>query len=93
MPTPTAESNPRLMRSKRTQAFTQKVVMAWLNWCSGQLVQQTGMVLISEKFRLIRGHKYFYECPGKHNPDSYDLFSAGPDGRIGTDDDIGNWTK
>ena len=39
------------------------------------------------------GKNYVYECPGKHNPDSYDLFSAGPNGRIGTADDIGNWTK
>jgi general secretion pathway protein G len=35
---------------------------------------------------------YVYECPGKHNPSSYDLASAGPDGRLGTDDDICNWT-
>ncbi|HTX21330.1 MAG TPA: type II secretion system protein GspG [Candidatus Aquilonibacter sp.] len=39
------------------------------------------------------GHEYVYECPGTHNTNSYDLFSAGPDGKPGTDDDIGNWTK
>ena len=38
------------------------------------------------------GHEYIYECPGRHNPDSYDILSAGPDGRAGTDDDICNWT-
>ena len=37
------------------------------------------------------GDKYIYEFPGKHNPNSYDLISAGPDGKEGTDDDIGNW--
>jgi general secretion pathway protein G len=37
------------------------------------------------------GHNYIYEYPGKHNPNGYDLFSAGPDGKPGTDDDIGNW--
>ena len=37
------------------------------------------------------GHKYIYEYPGKHNTNGYDLFSAGPDGKTGTDDDIGNW--
>jgi general secretion pathway protein G len=37
------------------------------------------------------GHKYIYENPGKHNTNLYDLFSAGPDGKAGTDDDIGNW--
>jgi general secretion pathway protein G len=36
-------------------------------------------------------HKYQYRNPGKHNPSSYDVFSNGPDGVEGTDDDIGNW--
>jgi general secretion pathway protein G len=39
------------------------------------------------------GHPYIYECPGKHNPSSYDLASIGPDGRAGNDDDIANWTQ
>jgi len=39
------------------------------------------------------GNKLFYEYPGKHNTNGYDLFSAGEDGKPGTDDDIGNWTK
>src|SRR5436190_13535120 len=34
---------------------------------------------------------YVYECPGRHNANSYDLMSAGPDGRLGSDDDITNW--
>jgi len=34
---------------------------------------------------------YIYENPGKHNQNSYDLYSAGPDRKPGTDDDIGNW--
>jgi general secretion pathway protein G len=38
------------------------------------------------------GNVYIYESPGKHNADSYDLISAGPDGRVGTEDDICNWT-
>lgn len=39
------------------------------------------------------GNPYIYEYPGKHNPSSYDLYSAGPDGKPGNDDDIGNWQK
>ena len=35
---------------------------------------------------------YIYECPGRHNPSFYDLYSAGPDGRAGTEDDVCNWT-
>ena len=37
------------------------------------------------------GNGYVYEYPGKHRPDSYDLWSAGPDAQPGTDDDITNW--
>ena len=37
------------------------------------------------------GRPYVYECPGKHNPSSYDLMSMGPDGRAGNEDDIANW--
>jgi general secretion pathway protein G len=37
------------------------------------------------------GNDYVYECPGKHNPTSYDLMSMGPDGRVGGDDDVANW--
>ena len=37
------------------------------------------------------GNPYIYEYPGKHNKNGYDLFSTGPDGKTGTDDDIGNW--
>ena len=35
--------------------------------------------------------KYVYEYPGKHNENSYDLYSKGPDGQSGTEDDITNW--
>lgn len=34
---------------------------------------------------------YNYDYPGKHNANGFDLLSAGPDGRTGTDDDINNW--
>ncbi|HMC28194.1 MAG TPA: type II secretion system major pseudopilin GspG [Verrucomicrobiae bacterium] len=37
------------------------------------------------------GRPYIYDCPGKHNPSSYDLSSMGPDGRAGNEDDITNW--
>jgi len=36
------------------------------------------------------GNPYIYYFPGKHSPTSYDLLSAGPDGKEGTDDDIVN---
>jgi general secretion pathway protein G len=36
-------------------------------------------------------HEYKFAAPGKHNPDSFDIWSMGPDGQDGTPDDIGNW--
>ena len=39
------------------------------------------------------GRPYFYECPGKHNTSSYDISSAGFDGKDGTEDDITNWQQ
>lgn len=39
------------------------------------------------------GNLYDYKYPGDHNTNSYDLSSAGPDGNLGTDDDIDNWSE
>ena len=34
---------------------------------------------------------YQYTYPGRNRPEEYDIWSLGPDGVDGTDDDIGNW--
>ena len=34
------------------------------------------------------GNEYVYLCPGSKNPAGFDLFSYGPDGQAGTEDDI-----
>jgi general secretion pathway protein G len=39
------------------------------------------------------GNVYNYACPGRHNTNSFDLMSIGPDGKAGTEDDICNWAK
>ena len=40
------------------------------------------------------GHDLQYTKDGEFNGDGkYDLWSLGPDGEDGTDDDIGNWSK
>jgi general secretion pathway protein G len=39
------------------------------------------------------GSPYVYECPGKHNPNHYDIMSMGPDKREGGDDDVTNWQQ
>ena len=36
-------------------------------------------------------NEYQYLAQGKKNPNGYDMWSNGPDGQSGTDDDIGNW--
>ena len=33
------------------------------------------------------GNEYIYRCPGVKDPQSYDLFSAGPDRKADTEDD------
>jgi general secretion pathway protein G len=38
-------------------------------------------------------NEYQYANPGKHNTEEFDVWSNGPDGQSGTDDDIGNWDK
>jgi general secretion pathway protein G len=38
------------------------------------------------------GGEYVYRYPGQYNPDGYDLYSCGPDGKLGGDDDITNWS-
>lgn len=35
--------------------------------------------------------EYVYVYPGKQNQGSYDLYSKGPDGKAGTEDDVVNW--
>jgi general secretion pathway protein G len=36
-------------------------------------------------------NEYRIAQPGKHNPESFDVWSVGPDGQDGSADDIGNW--
>lgn len=38
------------------------------------------------------GNGYVYRYPGQKNPDGFDLYSTGPDGREGNDD-ITNWAR
>ena len=38
------------------------------------------------------GNPYQYRYPGVHNRNSYDVWSMGPGGQSGDDDDIGNWS-
>ncbi|MFH1716299.1 MAG: type II secretion system major pseudopilin GspG [Planctomycetota bacterium] len=37
--------------------------------------------------------EYVYRYPGQYNQDGYDLYSTGPDRKLGGDDDITNWSE
>ena len=39
------------------------------------------------------GNQYEYKKPAEKSGMEYDLWSIGPDGQDGTDDDIGNWQQ
>ena len=39
------------------------------------------------------GNQYQYKKPAEKSGMEYDLWSIGPDGQDGTDDDIGNWQQ
>lgn len=38
------------------------------------------------------GNEYVYRYPGQYNENGYDLYSVGPDHKLGGDDDITNWS-
>ncbi|MBI1388788.1 MAG: type II secretion system protein GspG [bacterium] len=48
--------------------------------------------LNKKNFRDPWGNDYRYRIPGSQGI-NFDLYSTGPDGQEGTDDDIGNWEK
>jgi general secretion pathway protein G len=72
---PTTEQGLEALIIKPDQAF---------NW-RGPYIRQ------SKQFNDPWGNKYQYQYPGQHNTTSYDLASAGPDGQLGTEDDITNY--
>ena len=39
------------------------------------------------------GSDYVYRYPGQYNENGYDLYSFGPDRKLGGDDDITNWLE
>lgn len=53
---------------------------------------EKGYVAKNTEFKDSWSRELNYRCPGEHNEDGYDLWSNGPDGEEGTDDDVKNWT-
>ena len=46
-----------------------------------------------DHLKNVFGVDWRYKAHGEHNPDRYDLSSAGRDGQWGTSDDVANWDK
>ena len=46
-----------------------------------------------DKLKDSWGQDLKYKCPGEYNSTTYDLWSVGPDGQDGNEDDIANWKK
>jgi general secretion pathway protein G len=47
----------------------------------------------SNRFEDPWRNEYNYQFPGQQNTFGYDLISPGPDGQLGTDDDISNFDE
>jgi len=46
----------------------------------------------SKNFIDVWRNPYQYRCPSQHNRPDFDLWSFGPDGKDGTEDDFTNWS-
>jgi len=65
------------------------------------LVEKPTLEPIPENYRAFMeelpkdpwGQPYKYRFPSQKSKKAYDLWTVGPDGQDGTDDDLGNWKK
>jgi general secretion pathway protein G len=58
------------------------------NW-AGPYITTTGKEAPKDPW----GHEYRYEFPSTHESEYPDIWSDGPDGKEGSEDDIVNWSK
>lgn len=58
---------------------------------AGEPQPQRWRQLMPEQPKDPWGNPYGYRMPATRSKIAFDLFSAGPDGKFGTEDDIGNW--
>src|SRR5262245_1749413 len=59
--------------------------------CPGGLQDLYAQKIITKEPKDPWGQPYQYRCPGEKNTDSVDIWSGGPDKKLGTGDDIKNW--
>ncbi len=73
---------------------TQEGILALFQAPPGKAEKWHGPYIETEDKELPKdpwGSPYQYLSPGKYHPQSYDLWSIGPDKKSGTADDLGNW--
>ena len=76
----------------RTNRYPNSLEELWEEPTDSELAEEWGGPYLDEPLKPDPwGNPYQYTAEGKHNTNKYDLWSNGPDGKTGTDDDIGNW--
>jgi len=71
--------------------YPEKLEDLWEEPSDADEAQKWGSAYMEEVTEDNWGNAYEYLPEGEKNPDKYDLWSNGPDGEDGTEDDIGNW--
>jgi len=76
-----------------TNAFPQKLEDLWQEPEDSKLKDKWAGPYSEEINTDVWGNPFQYAAEGKKNKSKFDFWSNGPDGKSGTDDDIGNWKK
>jgi len=71
--------------------YPSKLEDLWEKPSDQKMAEQWGSKYLEKMKPDPWGNEYQYLAEGKKNSDKYDLWSNGPDGKSGTEDDIGNW--
>jgi general secretion pathway protein G len=71
--------------------YPQKLADLWEEPSDSTLADKWGGPYVEKLKPDPWGNPYQYVAEGKKNSNKFDFWSNGPDGKSGTDDDIGNW--
>ena len=87
----------RIARARMDLSVYQRAVEAYALENNDKYPQRLSDLVTGKKKYVIEVKKdawanpYEYACPGKNHP--YEMFSRGPDGQAGTEDDISVWEE
>jgi general secretion pathway protein G len=74
-----------------TNKFPSKIEDLWEEPSDSSIAEKWGGPYLEKLKEDPWGNAYKYTSEGKKNAKKYDFWSMGPDGKDGTEDDIGNW--